>query len=828
MGDGVGEGGRDDFLGALVEHFALGPVDDEFEEGVAFLHGGFAELAFAGGGVLVEADLREEGGGLVVLVLGPALEGMVVALVAVEAGAEEEVGGVLHGQIRSAEDLEVGGGGIVLVGAGGGEDFSRELVVGGVVVDFVVDPGAEESGAFRAEELAVHLEEVGPFVGPEIDEGGGTDELVDDLVAFGAGLALIGEEGADHLWGGGEAGEVEVDTAEEFVVGGQFGGQDFHALPFCGGEGVDLVEDGGRLPGEAGAVAHDGHGGGGIGAFIAGEDGGFAAAEGGDEGELVGGGDFGVADLEEGLAGDIPGAAVGVGGDDAELLAAADVLHDGVLGGDDDGLDLLDGEVESGALGDPIADGLVVLGGDRHALSALVGDGTGGFEEHEGIVGGGEVGAAGAVVVGEGADIEDGIVAAEGEFEAVLAFLGSVAGAGAATGGGDDGGDVADPVGGGAGFEAGDGDFGGGALATEGGGEVEGAAGEGTGEAAGGNGKEGGGLGPGDLAGDVGGIAIVELGGDEELAVGVGGVEVEGGGEEGERGDGAGLGEGFGIEGGERFAVGGEVGVCLVVLRGGGCDFRGGGFDGAEGMGDGAGLGIDDADEAVLSGGGQFGAIGREAEGEDGGVEGEGVEEVGAGGEVFLDALGFVGVPLGGGFAVDLFDVVGEGGVELGLEDVDGAFAIEAGGGGDAFAVGAVVDRPDAAGHGGELADEVGVVADDAGGDAEDAVDLGHAIGTADEDLVAFGVFGERGEAAFKGAGGNGGDVVDEALLIDLGEFGGLVAAGGNEVGAIGGEEGVEDPVGVGAHEEDLLAGFGIDDAGGVVGAAEGDLRAVR
>jgi hypothetical protein len=190
--------------------------------------------------------------------------------------------------------------------------------------------------------------------------------------------------------------------------------------------------------------------------------------------------------------------------------------------------------------------------------------GTGGFEEHEGVVGRSEVGAAGAVVVGEGADVEDRVVAAQRELEAVLAVLGSMAGAGAATGGGDDGGDVAYPFGGWGGFDAGDGDLCDDALPAEGGGQVEGAAGDGPGEATAGDAVERSGLSPGDEAGDVGGVAIVEVCGDQELPVGVGGVEVEGGGDDGKCGDLTALAKCLGVERGEGFAVRCEVRVCFL------------------------------------------------------------------------------------------------------------------------------------------------------------------------------------------------------------------------------------------------------------------------
>ena len=68
----------------------------------------------------------------------------------------------------------------------------------------------------------------------------------------------------------------------------------------------------------------------------------------------------------------------------------------------------------------------------------------------------------------------------------------------------------------------------------------------------------------------------------------------------------------------------------------------------------------------------------------------------------------------------------------------------------------------------------------------------------------------------------------DEAFLVELGELGALVPTGGDEVGAVGGEDCVEYPIGMGAHEEKLLAGLGVDGPDGLVGAAEGDLGSVR
>ena len=67
---------------------------------------------------------------VVILVLRPALERMIVALVAVEAHGQEQVRRVLHQRRRVAEDLVIGGGRIFEVRAAGGQDLVGKLVVG--------------------------------------------------------------------------------------------------------------------------------------------------------------------------------------------------------------------------------------------------------------------------------------------------------------------------------------------------------------------------------------------------------------------------------------------------------------------------------------------------------------------------------------------------------------------------------------------------------------------------------------------------------------------------------------------------------------------------
>ena len=55
-------------------------------------------------------------------------------------------------------------------------------------------------------------------------------------------------------------------------------------------------------------------------------------------------------------------------------------------------------------------------------------------------------------------------------------------------------------------------------------------------------------------------------------------------------------------------------------------------------------------------------------------------------------------------------------------------------------------------------------------------------VGAADEHLVAAGAASDGVEPAAQGAGGDGADIIDETLRLDLGEFRAHVAADGDEM----------------------------------------------
>ena len=372
-------------------HLALRGVGHQLVERLGPFDGRAADGLVAGSRILLQVNAREERGHLVILVLRPALERMVVAFVAVEPGGEEEVRRVLHRLRRRPQHLVVACGRVVLVGSGGGQNLPHELVVGRVGVDLLADPFTEELRALGPEEFPVHLEQVGPLVRPMLHKRGRSNELVDEFFPLGLRVAFVRDERADFVGGGRKAGEVEEDPADEVRVRTKPAGQDLHPFPFGRDELVHPVEGDLVLPLETRTVAHDGDSRRGIRAFVAGEHRSLTAAQGGDDARRIGGNHVDIAALDEGLGRDIARAAVGVGRDDAHLLAAADHLHDGITREQLDAGDTRRRLVELRAGRDPLPEDAVILRADRHALAALVGHGPRGLHQHQARVGRGDV-----------------------------------------------------------------------------------------------------------------------------------------------------------------------------------------------------------------------------------------------------------------------------------------------------------------------------------------------------------------------------------------------------------------------------------------------------
>src|SRR5438128_1051178 len=129
-------------------------------------------------------DARKNGGPGVIVILGPAVEWMIVALGTLEARAQEELGGGLSAGDGVAIGAIVVGGGIDIGAAAGGEHFADELVEGLVFGDRLADPVMEGFDAFFIQGALFETQQVGPFEGPEVGEFGTIEKLVDEAGAL--------------------------------------------------------------------------------------------------------------------------------------------------------------------------------------------------------------------------------------------------------------------------------------------------------------------------------------------------------------------------------------------------------------------------------------------------------------------------------------------------------------------------------------------------------------------------------------------------------------------------------------------------------------------
>src|SRR5690606_7578686 len=185
---------------------------------------------------------------------------------------QEQVRGVFHDVDRLAENLVVRGGRVFLVGTAGGDDVAHELIVGPVAGDLLANPAPERCRPLGAEELAVYLKQVGPLVGPVLDVVVAADESIDQFGPLGAAIAGISQEGSYVLGFWRQAGQIEIDAADEVGIAAYIGGQDLHSLPLGRGQFVDAVVNRRLFPLKAAAIAHHGQRGRGIGALITGQD----------------------------------------------------------------------------------------------------------------------------------------------------------------------------------------------------------------------------------------------------------------------------------------------------------------------------------------------------------------------------------------------------------------------------------------------------------------------------------------------------------------------------------------------------------------------------
>ena len=151
---------------------------------------------------------------------------------------EDQGGGFAEGaRVLGGHGADEIGGADAEVAAGRGEQLAGELVVGLVGGEAVVDPlvvDGDGLGPDADRVLALDAQQVAPLERPEIVELVAGEQAVDQLGAVG-----FRQEGAGFVGGGQDADHVEVDAAQEDLVGGQGRRGHAHGLEL----GVDQVVD---------------------------------------------------------------------------------------------------------------------------------------------------------------------------------------------------------------------------------------------------------------------------------------------------------------------------------------------------------------------------------------------------------------------------------------------------------------------------------------------------------------------------------------------------------------------------------------------------------
>ena len=154
------------------------------------------------------SDLGEERGEAVVIVHRPAVEGMVVALGALDAHAHEDLGGVFGELEHVLLDLEVVGGRVGEGAAFRGEHLADELVERHVAGDAFAQPLVVVESGFvgdllRAVVEGADLQELGPFHHPHFGEFFAFEQFIDEGGAFVR--AGVGEKPGAllHAWAAG-------------------------------------------------------------------------------------------------------------------------------------------------------------------------------------------------------------------------------------------------------------------------------------------------------------------------------------------------------------------------------------------------------------------------------------------------------------------------------------------------------------------------------------------------------------------------------------------------------------------------------------------------
>ena len=194
-------------------------------------------------------DAGEERGHAVVVVLRPALERMVVALGALHANAEEELGGRFRQILRIACDAVKISRRVGERASPGNQQIADDLVEWDISFDLLAQPILVDVRPLLLDSLAAATQHVGPFQRPEVRIFRAFQQAVDQsgaLVAIGAVQEFPGFRNRRN-----DAAQVEVYPAGELLVAAQLRWRNAEHPQLFEGKMIDVIVLRGVDPPEA-------------------------------------------------------------------------------------------------------------------------------------------------------------------------------------------------------------------------------------------------------------------------------------------------------------------------------------------------------------------------------------------------------------------------------------------------------------------------------------------------------------------------------------------------------------------------------------------------
>src|SRR5258708_7766857 len=164
---------------------------------------------------------------------------MVVALGALEAHAEKELGGGFGALGWLADGAIKVGGGVFIGAAAGGDDLTHELVERFVFRDGLPNPMLKNLGALAVERLFLVAQQVGPFERPEIGKLGPLQQPVDHPSPFLA--MMISDERSSFLRRRQKSKEVQESSAKKNGIIAEFRRIGAQGAQLCENVVVDVI-----------------------------------------------------------------------------------------------------------------------------------------------------------------------------------------------------------------------------------------------------------------------------------------------------------------------------------------------------------------------------------------------------------------------------------------------------------------------------------------------------------------------------------------------------------------------------------------------------------